>query len=51
MKHMLPVIDNVIKNDIKPMLWDDMLRNWQLEDLKSKNTFVNIYSYIYMADR
>ncbi|CAB3979272.1 hexosaminidase D-like [Paramuricea clavata] len=34
LKHMLPIIDNVVAKQITPILWDDMMRNWKVDDLK-----------------
>ncbi|XP_028416739.1 hexosaminidase D-like [Dendronephthya gigantea] len=35
MKHMLPVIDHVVSNQVTPILWDDMMRRWNVDDLKN----------------
>lgn len=35
LKHMSPVIDYVVFNQVTPIMWDDMMRNWTVHDLKS----------------
>lgn len=34
LKHMSPVIDYVVFNQVTPIMWDDMMRNWTVHDLK-----------------
>ena len=34
-KHMSPIIDHVVSNDVIPILWDDMMRKWTVQELKS----------------
>ncbi|XP_046852487.1 hexosaminidase D-like isoform X2 [Xenia sp. Carnegie-2017] len=34
LKHMLPVIENVVSKKLTPIIWDDMMRRWSVENLK-----------------
>ena len=39
MHHMIPLFDYVNKRSnyqVRPIIWDDMLRKWSVTDLKSK---------------
>lgn len=34
LKHILPVLNYLQEKGIQPILWDDMMRNWDIEELK-----------------
>lgn len=49
-QHVLPLLEHLLERGIRPILWDDMMREWTLDELKRISAMADLMAWSYGAD-
>jgi len=50
LEHMMPIVDHVAARGVRPILWDDMMRKWPMQQLEQLAPKVDLMVWSYRAD-